>query len=141
MPRDRRERFRAGALQGAIMLDFGCLVVECKYCKVWLPENLWTTDHVVPSSRGGRYRVLSNLAIACHRCNQIKGSRIVCTCGSFRVQRTYDRISWTLTEYCVGCNKVTWCQSRPRPGEAPPHLRYGRHYRATGEIAAMRGRI
>ena len=36
-----------------------------------------TADHVVPRSRGGAKRDLSNLVIACYRCNCARGSLAV----------------------------------------------------------------
>ncbi|NET48388.1 MAG: HNH endonuclease, partial [Merismopedia sp. SIO2A8] len=45
---------------------------KCAYCGV---ENVpFEIEHLVPKSKGGSNRV-SNLAIACHKCNQAKGNR------------------------------------------------------------------
>ncbi|RAR59048.1 HNH endonuclease [Onishia taeanensis] len=44
---------------------------ECAYCGT--TDTPLETEHVVPRSRGGSHRV-SNLAIACHDCNQAKGN-------------------------------------------------------------------
>ncbi|WP_304459554.1 RNA-guided endonuclease IscB [Alicyclobacillus sendaiensis] len=47
---------------------------KCAYCGA---ENVpLEIDHVIPRSRGGSDRV-SNLVLACHRCNQAKGNRPV----------------------------------------------------------------
>lgn len=45
----------------------------CQYCGATPGRQELTVDHVVPRSRGGRHD-WANLATACKRCNQIKGS-------------------------------------------------------------------
>lgn len=45
----------------------------CQYCGSAPGRHELTVDHVVPRSRGGRHD-WTNLATACKRCNQIKGS-------------------------------------------------------------------
>ncbi len=53
---------------------------RCHWCRVRLvadaPEAAWdrlTVDHVVPRSRGGR-NALTNLVLACGRCNRRRGA-------------------------------------------------------------------
>ncbi|MBD2608508.1 HNH endonuclease [Scytonema hofmannii FACHB-248] len=47
---------------------------KCAYCGV---ENVpFEVEHIHPKSRGGSDRI-SNLTIACHACNQVKGNRDV----------------------------------------------------------------
>jgi len=45
---------------------------RCAYCHQ--EATRWEVDHIVPRSRGGSNRI-SNLALACHACNQDKGDR------------------------------------------------------------------
>lgn len=56
---------------------------RCAYCKA---ENVpLEIEHIVPRSRGGTNRV-SNLTIACRRCNEEKGNRTAEEFGSKEVQ-------------------------------------------------------
>lgn len=51
----------------------------CNYCRTALAfddRKSWHVDHVVPISRGGPHEV-SNLVIACARCNMSKGARLL----------------------------------------------------------------
>ena len=43
---------------------------RCAYCQQ--EATRWEVDHILPRSRGGSNRI-SNLALACHPCNQAKG--------------------------------------------------------------------
>src|SRR6266540_2633577 len=55
----------------------------CAYCGA---ENVpFEIDHVMPRDRGGSNRV-SNLALACHDCNQAKGNRTAAEFGHPEVQ-------------------------------------------------------
>ncbi len=45
---------------------------RCAYCQQ--EATRWEVDHILPRSRGGSNRI-SNLALACHSCNQAKGDR------------------------------------------------------------------
>jgi len=56
---------------------------KCAYCGV---ENVpFELEHINPRSRGGSNRV-SNLAIACHKCNQEKGNQTAAEYGHPEVQ-------------------------------------------------------
>jgi hypothetical protein len=53
------------------------------YCLV---ENVpFETEHIIPISRGGTNRI-SNLTIACHKCNQEKGNMMAAEFGHPEVQ-------------------------------------------------------
>lgn len=71
--------YQQGVLQGYEVREY---LLEkwrrkCAYCgKTGIPLEI---EHIVPKSRGGSNRV-SNLAIACHTCNQAKGNQ---TAGEF----------------------------------------------------------
>lgn len=56
---------------------------RCAYCH--LASDQFEIDHIIPRSRGGSNR-LSNLALACHRCNQDKGDRTAEEYGHPEVQ-------------------------------------------------------
>ncbi|HUY76542.1 MAG TPA: RNA-guided endonuclease IscB [Ktedonobacterales bacterium] len=56
---------------------------RCAYCQQ--EAMRWEVDHIVPRSRGGSNRV-SNLALACHACNQAKGDRTATEYGHPEVQ-------------------------------------------------------
>ena len=56
---------------------------RCAYCHT--EAIRWEVDHIVPRSRGGTNRV-SNLALACHACNQAKGDRTAAEDGHPDVQ-------------------------------------------------------
>ena len=56
---------------------------KCAYCLV---ENVpFETEHIIPISRGGTNRI-SNLTIACHKCNQEKGNMTAAEFGHPEVQ-------------------------------------------------------
>ena len=56
---------------------------RCAYCKqTGVPLQV---EHLVPKTRGGSHRV-SNLALACERCNQKKGNRTAVEFGFPRLQ-------------------------------------------------------
>ncbi len=61
---------RVPATRAAIMLRDA---YTCQYCGAMPGRNQLTVDHVVPRSRGGAHD-WHNLATACKRCNQKKGS-------------------------------------------------------------------
>ena len=48
----------------------------CQYCgkKKLGPKELWTIDHIIPQSRGGSH-TWENVALACNKCNNKKGSK------------------------------------------------------------------
>ena len=54
-----------------LLLKFGH---KCAYCDGLSQDSVLEVEHMTPRSRGGTDRV-SNLAIACHTCNQAKGKR------------------------------------------------------------------
>lgn len=74
------QRRRAKAL--GIMLEYGSKdlrpIVEkavgkpCPYCEEIVTEKTFSLDHAIPVSRGGPH-TLTNLAVSCLRCNQVKG--------------------------------------------------------------------
>lgn len=43
----------------------------CHYCKTWVKFSKWTTDHIIPKSKGGggEWR---NVIGACNLCNEAK---------------------------------------------------------------------
>ena len=66
--------YQQGTLVGWEVREYLLLKWEyrCAYCQQ--EATRWEVDHIVPRSRGGSNRV-SNLALACHPCNQAKGDR------------------------------------------------------------------
>lgn len=46
---------------------------KCLYCECHLDARSMTIDHMIPRSRGGS-NTLENLAAACSKCNNAKGS-------------------------------------------------------------------
>ena len=56
---------------------------QCAYCQQ--EATRWEVDHILPRSRGGSNRI-SNLALACHACNQDKGDRTATEYGHPEVQ-------------------------------------------------------
>ncbi len=66
--------YQQGELQGYEVREYLLEKFQrkCAYCgKTDIPLEI---EHVIPSSRGGSDRV-SNLTIACHKCNQRKGNK------------------------------------------------------------------
>ena len=62
---------------------------KCAYCgKKDVPLEI---EHIIPKSRGGSNQV-SNLIIACHECNQTKGSK---TAGEFGYPKIQDKAKKT----------------------------------------------
>jgi len=57
---------------------------ECAYCGV--DNTPFEIDHIIPKSRGGSNRV-SNLTLACHECNQRKGSQTAAEFGHPNIQQ------------------------------------------------------
>lgn len=56
---------------------------KCAYCgKINIPLEI---EHIVPKSRGGSNRI-SNLTIACHKCNQTKSNRTAYEFGHPNIQ-------------------------------------------------------
>lgn len=47
---------------------------KCAYCKKSGTEEKLEIEHIIPKSRGGSNRI-SNLTLACHKCNQRKGNK------------------------------------------------------------------
>ncbi|MCL6478893.1 MAG: HNH endonuclease [Peptococcaceae bacterium] len=61
---------------------------KCAYCKKQgVPLEI---DHIIPKSRGGTDRV-SNLTLACRKCNQEKGNHIAAEFGHPEVQVTAEK--------------------------------------------------
>ena len=75
-PEIRGVEYQQGELMGYevkeyLLLKFGH---KCAYCSGLSKDPVLEVEHETPRSRGGTDRV-SNLAIACHACNQTKGKR------------------------------------------------------------------
>ena len=49
---------------------------NCQYCSKNIPLSEATIDHVIPKSRGGKNE-WENITLACAKCNQKKGSRLL----------------------------------------------------------------
>lgn len=64
--RIRRALYRRQVMRGAT-------TIHCHYCGTTLTPMTATIDHIVPVSRGGKWR-LDNLVLACQSCNIKKGS-------------------------------------------------------------------
>ncbi len=45
----------------------------CLYCHEKVPYDKSTIDHILPLVRGGSDKSKENMALACERCNRIKG--------------------------------------------------------------------
>jgi 5-methylcytosine-specific restriction endonuclease McrA len=59
--------------------------VKCFYCPKILVKSTVTLDHVIPISKGGTHE-LSNLVLACYKCNNEKGNDIIIDyCNSKKV--------------------------------------------------------
>ncbi|MCK5023133.1 MAG: HNH endonuclease, partial [Candidatus Aenigmarchaeota archaeon] len=77
--------YQQGELQGYNIREY---LLEkwkrtCAYCgKTNIPLEI---EHIIPKSRGGSNRV-SNLTIACHECNQSKGTQTATEFGHPRIQ-------------------------------------------------------
>ncbi len=56
---------------------------RCAYCRG--EATRWEVDHLLPRSRGGSSRI-TNLALACHECNQAKGDQTAAEYGHPEVQ-------------------------------------------------------
>jgi 5-methylcytosine-specific restriction endonuclease McrA len=56
---------------------------RCAYCGV--TNQALEVEHIVPKSRGGSDRI-SNLALACHACNQAKGNQTAAEFGHAAIQ-------------------------------------------------------
>jgi 5-methylcytosine-specific restriction endonuclease McrA len=71
---------RTRAKKDGAVLDYGLAEVRqmlaaatcCRWCRMPVRWDA-TLDHVQPISRGGRHS-LANLAVACRRCNSLKGT-------------------------------------------------------------------
>jgi len=84
IPEIKGIEYQQGELQGYEVREY---LLEkwnrkCAYCG---SSDVPLVEHIVPSSRGGSDRV-SNLTIACHRCNQKKGNRTADEFGYPEVQ-------------------------------------------------------
>lgn len=66
--RIRRQLYRRQIMQGA-------MYIHCHYCGTRLTPMTATVDHVTPLAKGGTNR-LSNLVLACRRCNYAKGAML-----------------------------------------------------------------
>jgi 5-methylcytosine-specific restriction endonuclease McrA len=60
---------------------------QCQYCGKVLPQSYLSVDHVVPVSRGGAAAGWENQVIACRRCNEHKGNRLLGEAGMHLVRR------------------------------------------------------
>ena len=75
-PEVRGVEYQQGELAGYEVKEYLLLKFDhrCAYCDGLSKEPVLEVEHETPRSRGGSDRV-SNLAIACHTCNQEKGKR------------------------------------------------------------------
>lgn len=64
----RSKLYRRQVMQGA-------QYIHCHYCGTHLTPMTATVDHVIPRSKGGTSE-LSNLVLACRKCNQAKGNKM-----------------------------------------------------------------
>jgi 5-methylcytosine-specific restriction endonuclease McrA len=87
---------------------------ECQYCGAGGGLAEMTIDHVVPRSRGGGHR-WENVALACPRCNRIKGARTPAEAG-MPLARAPFRPRWLSTGRIGG-------DPRAVPTEWEPWLR------------------
>ena len=72
--RDHRRRAKRDGVLDYDLTDIRRLLTEhaqCEYCSLPLSFAV-SLDHRTPIGRGGRH-ALANLAVACQRCNQLKG--------------------------------------------------------------------
>ena len=53
----------------------------CQYCGKTMPASQLSVDHVVPTSRRGSGNSWENQVIACRRCNNRKGNRLLSEAG------------------------------------------------------------
>lgn len=66
---------------------------KCQYCDINLQIYSCTIDHVVPKSRGGKHE-WTNVVLACSKCNQKKGSKLISECSmSLKNQPTEPNIN------------------------------------------------
>lgn len=70
---NRNRRKRTNLIKRLAKRDGGR---KCSYCKKELEVKYCTIDHVIPRSRGGKDS-FENYVIACHPCNNGKGSKIL----------------------------------------------------------------
>jgi hypothetical protein len=96
---------------------------HCAYCHI--TNVSFELDHPVPRRRGGSHRV-SNLVLACHRCNQAKGDRTAAEFGYPQVEERAklplrDAAAMNTTRYALvralhqlGLPVLTWSGGRTR---------------------------
>jgi 5-methylcytosine-specific restriction endonuclease McrA len=65
----------------------------CQYCDKRLPASDLTLDHVIPRCRGGG-ATWRNLVVACLKCNDRKGSRLVAEAG-MKLLRQPQKPKWS----------------------------------------------
>jgi len=95
--------YQQGALQGYAIREYllDKWGRKCAYCgKANVPLEI---EHIIPKSRGGTSRV-SNLTIACHRCNQKKGNK---TAEEFGYPKTQKKAKETL-KAAAFMNNIRW---------------------------------
>ena len=73
--RGRRKRYRV-----IFVRDKGICQIRYPECKVQVPFEDGTIDHIIPWSHGGT-NDWDNMQLACQPCNAEKGSKYDCTCG------------------------------------------------------------
>ena len=49
---------------------------NCAYCGRELTLGTWSTDHIIPRSKGGTGRI-ENLVLSCRNCNSKKSSELI----------------------------------------------------------------
>ena len=71
LPRKQKRRGKITRLKKSMF--GGKMSAKCEYCRKRLIRATATFDHVQPQSAGGYHKV-KNGALACKRCNNLKGS-------------------------------------------------------------------
>lgn len=66
----KKRRHRQGTWKKLVKRDGR----KCKFCG--FSEGILTIDHIIPISKGGHHKSLSNLQILCYECNQNKGDKL-----------------------------------------------------------------
>ena len=65
----------------------------CQYCGTFCPWEKATIDHVLPRSRGGKTN-WSNVVLACAKCNNKKGNKLLGKSG-FVLKKKPQRPQWS----------------------------------------------
>jgi 5-methylcytosine-specific restriction endonuclease McrA len=79
---------------------------KCQYCGCELTKASSTLDHIVPKSKGGGYS-WENLVIACKKCNQHKGDRLLHE-TSLKLLKQPRPLSYARYLKLTGENEAAW---------------------------------